>query len=118
MADPIVRQRRSAIVDYLTRASKPLSTVAIAEHLGIELELACTRVRQLEEGGRLQRVGTATRVRDIRWLPAVAEIVERTGEQISYRGAENIEAMRAVLQSRIARGLRADWNSETAGELS
>ncbi|MBN3853797.1 hypothetical protein G3N59_10435 [Paraburkholderia sp. Ac-20340] len=117
MPEASTRQRRSVIVDCVTRAIRPISTAAIAEQLGIELELACTRVRQLEDGGRLRRVGTATRVRDIRWMPAVAAIVQRPSEEISYRAAENIEAMRAALLLRIERGQRADWNSEKAGAI-
>lgn len=105
-------KRRSAIVDLLANIDKPLSTRAIAEHLRIRMDLTCTRVRQLEENGRIRRVGTATRVRDIRWEPVDPTVGKRPREQISYRAAENIEAMRTALVERLQRGLPADWVCE------
>ncbi len=109
------RSRRSAIVDYLANADRPIATSAIAEHLGIEKTLACTRVRQLESNGRIRRVGTATRMRDVRWVPADPTVGARPREQISFRAAENIDSMRAAMKDRLERGLAADWIEESDG---
>ncbi|MBB2999683.1 hypothetical protein FHX57_002014 [Paraburkholderia tropica] len=106
------RERRSAIVDYLANMDRPIATDAIAKALSINPVLACTRVRQLESKGRIRRVGTATRMRDVRWVPADPTVGARPPEQISFRAAENIEAMRTAAASRLARGLPADWTEE------
>lgn len=105
-------KRRSVIVDLLANMDKPLSTRAIAERLKLKMDLACTRVRQLEDGGRIRRVGTATRVRDIRWEPVDPTVGKRPRVEVSYRAAENIDAMRAALLERMQRGLPADWVCE------
>ncbi|CAM2155522.1 hypothetical protein PT2222_330100 [Paraburkholderia tropica] len=112
MTEPMRRQRRSAIVDYLANMARPIATSAIAQALAIDPELACTRVRQLEDSGRIKRVGTATRVRDIRWVPAEPAVGKRPREQISFRAAENIEAMRSAMKDRLSRGDAADWATE------
>ncbi|WP_430230557.1 hypothetical protein [Paraburkholderia tropica] len=112
MSEEIRRQRRSAIVDYLANMDRPVATSAIATALSIDQGLACTRVRQLEGAGRIKRVGTATRVRDIRWVPADPTVGKRPREQISFRAAENIEAMRATMKDRLARGVAASWVEE------
>lgn len=109
----MANNRRSAIVDLLASKGKPMSTKAIADALGVDAGVMGTRVRQLEESGRLRAVGTATRTRDVRWVPADPDVVGRRPKiAISYRAAENIEAMRAACVARMKAGRPANWMQE------
>jgi DNA-binding Lrp family transcriptional regulator len=109
----MANNRRSAIVDLLASKGKPMSTKAIAEALGVDAGVMGTRVRQLEESGKLAPVGTATRTRDVRWIPADPDVIGRRPKiAISYRAAENIEAMRAAALERMLEGKPANWVQE------
>jgi predicted ArsR family transcriptional regulator len=104
---------RSAIVDLLVAKGKPMATKAIANALGVDAGIMGAHVRQLEEAGQLQAVGTATRTRDVRWIPTDPNVVGRRPKvAISYRAAENIEAMRAAAVQRMQAGLPANWMQE------
>lgn len=109
----MANNRRSAIVDLLAAKGKPLSTKAIADALGVDLAVMGTRCRQLQESGRLRPVGTATRTRDVRWMPADPDVIgKRPKVAISFRAAENIEAMRAAALERMIEGKPANWMQE------
>jgi predicted transcriptional regulator len=102
---------KSEIVDYLAEQGKPVATKNIAEALGINPTTACTRVKQLEQSGLIKRVNQCLKTRDVRWVPddsAKPQIV------ISYRGIENLEAMQAVMRSRLLAGLHAEHVEEAA----
>jgi len=109
----MANSRRSVIVDLLAAKGKPLSTKAIADALGLDIGLIGTRCRQLEQTGKLTPVGTATRTRDVRWKPTDPDVIARRPKvAVSYRAAENIDAMRAAARARLLDGKPANWMQE------
>lgn len=95
------------VVDLLARVGKPVPTGAIAQQLGVDLGVMCTRVRQLEESGRIKAVGTATRTRDVRWTLVDPADMRSPRRAISYGGQQNLEAMQRVCRQRLMAGSAA-----------
>jgi hypothetical protein len=113
----MANNRRSVIVDLLAAKGKPLSTKAIADALGLDIGLIGTRCRQLEQTGKLTPVGTATRTRDVRWKPTDPDVIARRPKvAVSYRAAENIDAMRAAALARLLDRKPADWMQESVNQ--
>lgn len=96
--------RRSVIVDALARSPRPLATSSLAVMLEVDLGVMCTRVRQLEESGRIKPVGTATRTRDVRWAIANPEDARRVTRRVKFNAQEVLDAMREVCRQRLVSG--------------
>jgi hypothetical protein len=107
----VAREYKSPIVDLLANAQRPMTTIDIATALGQAMENMGPRLRDLEAKGKVSRVGTAKRLRDVRWKVAEPGVKKRG--PISYRAVENIDAMRAAARDRMLSGKPASWMQET-----
>lgn len=105
-----MNNRRSEVCLYL--ASKPNQRCdAIAKALGKPAKLIATRLLKLEKAGRVKRLNAPVRTRGIRWALGVnGPTAEKP--RVSFRGDENIAAMRAACRARMNAGVPADWADE------